>query len=109
MARTKHSPEFDIVVAGEAYVWRLQRQPVWSSDPKERRGMAVAVRHAEGQREAVLEFPPGRDPRFGLRQLNPAQIPPELVARAIASAIEAGWEPLSRGKSVQILVDETGA
>ena len=32
----------------------------------------------------------------------------ELVARAIASAIVAGWEPLSRGKTVAIVVDETG-
>jgi hypothetical protein len=32
----------------------------------------------------------------------------DLVARAIASAIVAGWEPHSRGKTVAIDVDETG-
>ena len=42
-------------------------------------------------------------------QLKVSQIAPELVARAIASAIAAGWEPLSRGKTVEIGVDETGA
>jgi hypothetical protein len=108
MSRTKHSGEFEITVDGEPYVWRLQRQPQWSSDPAERRGMAIGVRHQEGQREAVLEFPPGPQPRFGLKQLQPAQIAPELVAKAIGSAIAAGWAPLSRGKAVTFMVDETG-
>jgi len=108
MTRINQGGEFDIEVGGEPYVWRLQRRPQWSSDPKERRGMGIAVRHAEGQREAVLEFPPGPQPRFGLKQLQPSQIPTDLVAKAIASALAAGWEPHSRGKAVTIVVDATG-
>src|SRR3954453_3850688 len=108
MGRSKQSAGFEIAVGGGLYVWRLQRLPQWSSDAAEWRGMAIAVRHKEGQREAVLEFPPGRQPRFGAPQLKASQISPELVAKAIASAIVAGWEPLSRGKSVAIVVDETG-
>ncbi|CAN5529989.1 hypothetical protein BH10PSE4_BH10PSE4_24310 [soil metagenome] len=71
--------------------------------------MAIAARHQEGQREAVVEFPPGPQPRYGAPQLKAAQIPPELVAKAIASAIAAGWDPLSRGKTVTIIVDASGA
>jgi hypothetical protein len=108
MARTKQSAEFDIEVGGEPYVWRLQRQPQWSSDAAGWRGTAIAVRHKEGQREAVLEFPPGPQPRYGAPQLKPSQIAPDLVAKAIASAFLAGWEPLSRGKTVTIVVDATG-
>jgi hypothetical protein len=108
MARTKQNPEFEIEVDGEAYVWRLQRRPQWSSHAADWRGMAIAVRHKEGQREAVLEFPPGPEPRFGAPQLQPSQIAPGLVAKAITSAIAAGWEPLSRGKAVAIVVDATG-
>jgi len=108
MAKSKQSAEFDIEVGGEPYAWRLQRRPQWSSDAAEWRGMAICVRHREGQREAVLEFPPGKQPRFGAPQLKPSQIAPDLVARAIASAIAAGWEPLSRGKTVTIVVDEVG-
>ena len=108
MARTKQSPEFEIEVDGEPYVWRLQRQPQWSSDTAGWRGMAIAARHKEGQREAVVEFPPGALPRYGAPKLQPSQIAPELVAKAIASAIVAGWEPLSRGKTVAIVVDATG-
>lgn len=70
--------------------------------------MALAVRHKEGQREAVLEFPPGPQRRYGAPQLHASQIAPDLVATAIASAIAAGWEPLSRGKTVAIVVDATG-
>ena len=100
MARTRQSPEFEIEVGGEPYVWRLQRLPQWSSDVNAWQGMAIAVRHRDGQREAVLEFPPRRQPRFGAPQLKASQIDPALVATAIASAIAAGWEPLSRGKTV---------
>ena len=108
MARTKLRPEFEIEVGGEPYVWRLQRQPQWSSDTADWRGMAIAVRLKEGQREAVLEFPPGPQRRFGSPQLHAAQIKPELVAKAVASAIAAGWDPLSRGKTVTIAVDAAG-
>jgi hypothetical protein len=108
MARTKQSPEFEIEVGGEPFVWRLHRQPGWSSDSTERHGMAIAVRHREAQREAVVEFPPGPQPKYGAPQLKPSQIAPELVAKAITSAIAAGWEPLSRGKTVAIVVDATG-
>ena len=108
MARTKQNPEIEIEVGGEPYVWRLQRQPQWSKDAAGWRGMAIAVRHKEGQREAVVEFPPGPMRKFGAPLLHASQIAPELVAKAIASAIEAGWEPLSRGKTVAIVVDETG-
>jgi hypothetical protein len=108
MARTKQNPEFEIEVDGEPYVWRLQRLPQWSSDAANWRGMAIAVRHKEGQREAVLEFPPGQQPRYGAPQLRPSQIAPDVVVKAIASAIVAGWEPLSRGKTVAIVVDATG-
>ena len=70
--------------------------------------MAIAVRHKEGLREAVLEFPPGVQPRYGAPKLQSSQIAPELVAKAIASAVVAGWEPLSRGKTVAIVVDASG-
>lgn len=108
MARSKQIPEFEIEVDGEPYVWRLQRLPAWSSDTMAFRGKALAVRHREGQREAVLEFPAGPQPRFGAPQLKASQIRPELVATAIRSAIAAGWDPLSRGKTVTIVVDADG-
>jgi hypothetical protein len=108
MARTKTSTDIEIEVDGQPYVWRLHRKPQWSSDAAEWRGMALAVRHKEGQREAVVEFPAGPQPRFGAPVLKASQISPDLVAKAIGSAIAAGWDPLSRGKTVAIVVDATG-
>lgn len=107
MAR-KQAPEFEIKVDGETYVWRLHGQPQWSNNPAERHGKSIAARHAEGQREAVIEFPLGSAPRYGMPLLKPADFDPKIVANAIRSAIAAGWEPLSRGKTVAILVDATG-
>jgi len=109
MARNKLAEEFDIVVDAEPYVWRLQRRPAWSKDVSARRGVAVAVRHLEGQREAVIEFPPGAEPpRHGAKMFKVAEVDVALVARAIGSAIAAGWDPHSRGRTVEIAVDETG-
>jgi hypothetical protein len=109
MAKTKQSAELEIQVDGEPYVWRLHRQPGWSSEGPERHGMAIAVRHQEGQREAVVEFPPGPEPRYGAPLLKASRIDQKLVANAIASAIAAGWDPLSRGKTVFVVVDATGS
>jgi len=108
MAKTKLNPELEITVDGEAYLWRIHAQPKWSRDPASRHGMAIAVRHLEGQREAIVEFPLGPAPRFGMALLRAQHINLDLVKTAIASAIAAGWEPLSRGKTVNIMVDETG-
>ncbi len=104
----KQAAEMTILVNGEMYVWKLQRQPRWSNDSKGWEGMAIAVRHQEGQREAVIEFPPGKLPAYGAL-LKAAQIDQKVVARSIQSAIDAGWDPMSRGKTVNIVVDATGA
>ena len=109
MGRSKLAEEFEIEVDGEPYVWRLQRRPQWAKDIKTRRGMAIAVRHLEGQREAVVEFPPGPQPKFGAPMFKVSDVDVTLVANAIASAIAAGWEPHSRGRTVEIVVDERGA
>lgn len=108
MAQKKKNPEVEIKVDGETYVWRVQRQPVWAYDTAGWRGMAIAVRHSEGLREAVLEFPPAPPPRKGTPLIAPGQVPVQVVQKAIRAAIDAGWEPLSRGKTVAIVVDETG-
>jgi hypothetical protein len=108
MARIKQGAELEIEVGGEPYVWRLHRQPGWSADAPVLHGMAIAVRHQDGKREAVVEFPPGPHPRYGAPQLKASQIPQTLVANAITSAIAAGWDPHSRGKTVAIVVDATG-
>jgi hypothetical protein len=108
MTKNNYGEEFAIHVDGENYIWRLHRRPQWSSDTNTYQGMALAARHAEGKREVVLEFPAGRQPRFGAPLLQAARIQTDLVKNAITAAIAAGWEPLSRGKTVTIIVDAEG-
>jgi hypothetical protein len=108
MSKKNRNPETEIKVDGETYFWRVQRQPQWSSDAAGWRGMSIAVRHHDGEREAVVEFPPAPTARRGTPLLQPGQIPVQIVAKAITSAIDAGWDPLSRGKTVGIVVDQNG-
>jgi hypothetical protein len=110
MARTKQGPEFEIQVGGERYVWRLQRLPQWTSDTAKWRGKAIAVRHTQGQREAVLwNFPPAPSRDSGAPPAEGhADRTGNIVARAITSAIAAGMGALTRGKVVTIVVDESG-
>ena len=104
----KQNPEFEIVIDGQPYLWRLQSQPQWPRDKTEWRGMSLAVRHIGGKREAILQFPPDRQPRYGAPMLKAERLDTHLVKAAITSALSAGWEPLSRGKTVVIMVDEAG-
>lgn len=108
MARPKNVAEFEIKVDGDLYLWRLQRLPQWSTDTSDWRGKAIALRHKDGKREAIVEFPPEPAPKFGAPVLKPEHLPTALVARVVRSALEAGWEPLSRGKPVTIVVDANG-
>jgi hypothetical protein len=61
----KQNPDFEITIDGQPYLWRLQSQPQWPRDKTEWRGMSLAVRHAEGKREAIVQFPADRQPRYG--------------------------------------------
>lgn len=106
MTRPTKDLSGEIVVDGQPYVWRLHRDPQFRSDGWF--GMVIAVRHGEGQREALMEFPkPTRLPR-GSQQLKHPPILPAVLTKAIISAMAAGWEPLSRGKTVIYEVDATG-
>ena len=93
-------------VDGESYVWELRRQPqpkggnVWE-------GMAVSLRHADFKREAIVQFPPPLRPN-GRPDVEKQRVNVDAVRTAVASAIEAGWDPTSRGKAMVFDVDADG-
>ncbi|NKI97970.1 hypothetical protein FHW92_000016 [Novosphingobium sp. SG707] len=93
-------------VDGLHYDWELRREPHWS-EFEGWKGMAVALLQQDGQRGAVLEFPP---PKRLLKGLPPSrlQISDTLVSRGIRAALLAGWEPMSRGKPMVFVVDADG-
>jgi hypothetical protein len=82
-------------VDGDVYEWSLAREQVYTGDGW--KGLAFSVRHVEGQRELLLEFPVetrGRGP-----QLERAMVRPEDVERGLRQALDQGFNPLSRGKT----------
>jgi hypothetical protein len=104
MRNAKRTLEGQVVLDGEEYAWRLHREPQWCTADGWR-GLVIAVNHVAGQREVLLEWPM---PKRGSHSVPYRQRPKVDVAnlqRAVRTALEAGWEPLSRGKPIAVLVE----
>lgn len=95
-----------VEVDGVKYEWQLQREPQWS-DADGWKGMMVSLVQKDTQRAAILEFPPPMRLLKGL-QRGRLQVSDALVARGVRAALEAGWEPESRGKPMVFTVDADG-
>jgi hypothetical protein len=90
-------------VGGAEYLWSVHRQPTWtsgrSSPGHTLLGLAILVESPEpSRRQLVLEF--GIDPtRHGDMPHHQRFIMPDgRLIEAIQNAIDAGWDPDSRGK-----------
>ena len=87
-----------VSVDGEDFDWSVSREPQYSSVDGWL-GLTLSIRAVEGDRELLLQYPnaggaPGNVPA----SLRP-RISPLDVERGIRDAMEAGWNPASRGKS----------
>ena len=91
------------MVAGEAFAWRLDREPQWCTNDGWR-GMVIAVRHVDGQREALIEWPMPEMASNSVPYRQRPKIDTPLLLQAVDAAIASGWEPLSRGKPVNVSV-----
>lgn len=93
-------------VDGDVYEWELRRQP----QPRgggEWDGLAVSLRLKDFKREAIVQFPMAMRAN-GRPDLEKQRVNVEAVRNAVTAAIEAGWNPTSRGKPVVFDVDEDG-
>jgi len=100
MPRTKRKIEFKIVIDGLQLNWRLHREQQWCTADGWK-GVAIHVATAQGTfRELFLEYPPTTTHKMGAPRMEPLKqtISPKLVELHIRQAIEAGWDPQSRGK-----------
>tara|TARA_R110002167_G_C12605452_1_gene645453 strand:- start:954 stop:1274 length:321 start_codon:yes stop_codon:yes gene_type:complete len=95
-----------VEVDGETYEWALRRQPQPIAGGKWD-GMALTLRLKDFQREAVVQFPMPMRPN-GHPDLEKQRVNIDAVRNAVTSAIEAGWNPTSRGKPVVFDVDADG-
>lgn len=93
-------------VDGETYVWDLRRQPrpLGNGDWE---GIALTLRHQDFKREAIVQFPPPLRAN-GRPDMEKQKVDLDVVRNAIAAAIEAGWEPASRGRAMVFDVDADG-
>jgi hypothetical protein len=67
--------------------------------------MVLALRHVDGQREALVEWPMPKAASNSVPYRQRPKIDAPLLSQAVTAAIQAGWEPLSRGKPVSVFVD----
>lgn len=90
------------VVDGATYEWELRHG--WGAAPGDGYfGVSVSVWAQRLQtRELILDFP---FDRFGRDAPTPAKLL-EAVSAAIAEAIIAGWDPLSRGRAKRFVPGE---
>lgn len=93
-------------VDGVTYDWQLQREPHLSDD-EGWKGMTISLLQRGAKREALLEFPPPRRLLKGLPR-GRLQLDDATIARCVRAAISAGWEPMSRGRPVVVIVDSEG-
>lgn len=94
-----------VEVDGDLYHWDLRRQPRPTGGGWQ--GMALTLRLDGFKREAIVQFPPPLLPN-GRVDTNKQLVNLDHVRNAVAAAIEAGWEPTSRGRHVEFDVDAEG-
>ena len=93
-------------VDGLQYEWELRSEPQWGESDGWK-GMTIALLRKHTQRGALLEFPPPKRLLKGM-QRGRLQISDAIVSRGIRAALQAGWEPGSRGKPMVFMVDADG-
>ena len=82
--------------------WSVFRQPAWSRgahDAYVLRGLAILVEPPEqSRRELVLEFEIDRSRHGDMPQHQRFRIPDGRLIEAVESAMQAGYDPETRGK-----------
>lgn len=99
--RRKRTIEGAIVIDDVSLLWELTSEPQWSNSGDGYKGLCIAVRVAEdARRELIIEYP---YPLGGNGRPLPVpqrpNVTPKGVEASIRQAIDAGWDPSSRGKA----------
>lgn len=99
--RRKRTISGEAGIDGISLVWELVSEPQWSNSGDGYKGLCISVKNVnEARRELVIEYPYPRD-KNGVRLPVPQRpdVSQALVEKSIAEAVEAGWDPTSRGKA----------
>ena len=88
-------------LGGAELTWELISEPQWSNSGDGYKGLCLLVKIADAaRRELIIEYPYPTD-AMG-KKLPVPQRPPiseSIVATSIQAALDAGWDPGSRGKT----------
>jgi hypothetical protein len=89
-------------VKGVDYRWSVHRLPTWATSRHEQvvlRGLAILVEPVEAsRRELLLEFSIDRSRHGDMPQHQRFKINDGRLIKAIEDALQAGYDPNSRGK-----------
>ena len=108
MPRPKRSIQSEINIDGLSLEWNLHREQGWCGEDRWR-GIAILVQVAGvARRELLLEYPVVRTEKNGWTRDDPQRpaISAKRVESHIRAAMEAGWDPDSRGKPFVYQVSE---
>ena len=108
MPRTTRILEHAVTIDGFTLLWKLHREQQFTTDDGWR-GVAIHVRVAEGvRRELHLEYPAVKTQKIAATRTDRVvlSIRPVKVEEHIRLAMQAGWDPASRGKPYVFELDE---
>ena len=94
-----------IVVNDEPFEWKVHREPQWCTADGWQ-GLALLVKHRDGKREAILQFPMLYHERLGSPHHQRPKVSQRLLQHGISVALDAGWDPFSKGRTKTIDVVE---
>ena len=103
MRNAKRTQSGIVSVDGDDFEWRIHREPQWCTADGWR-GLAIAVHHVDGRRQALIEWPMPREGSLSVPYRQRPKIDSLLLIQGVRSALAAGWEPLSKGKAFRVLV-----
>ncbi len=99
--RRKRTINGTAAIADAKLLWELTSEPQWCNSGDGYKGLCISVRVAdEARRELIIEypFPKGKDGQ-NLPVPQRPTVTQTHVEKSIREAIEAGWDPSSRGKA----------
>ena len=108
MPHAKRSIQVATTIDDFRLIWNLHREQQLTT-AEGWKGVAIHVKVAEGvRRELYLEYPPVKTQKVGCTRTDfvKQNISPAKVEAHIRRAMEAGWDPGSRGKPFVYEVDE---
>jgi hypothetical protein len=104
-----------LTLDGMMFVWSVKSEPQWNTTAGDI-GLRLSVmlrdgsltRHGDAKmwRELILQYPFVKKQKAASRFPDKPRVDPIHLAKDIGLAIAAGWEPKSRGRPFELVLDE---